>query len=1391
MPVRYFNWKLAIVLVIGFVVLGVGAFGLRQWRRTNRAEQGLVLGNEAYNEHRWEDAAENLGHYLAVERDDVSALLKYADAQLKIRPTKHNNVQQAIAAYRTVLRVDKDNSEAAMRLTDIYLGIGSPGEAELIARRRLETNRDPELHRILALALARQRKFKEAAAELKTIIQEHPEQILAYETLGQLIEQRPEDFPDVPAHWFSQAVENNPSSALAYMVRASFYRRSGDMAQALADLERAERQDLSDPIVRLRLAKELVNSDALDKAEGHLAAVQKDMPTDPGLWQTWAEFALKSQSQEKMLKIAETGLEELSSQPWDFMPIAAELFIRCGKLEDANDCISKLSKKDISPAAVAFLRGLVAAEQGHLLEAVRHWEQSMESGNKSAQVRLALASALSRLGNTQSAVRQLRTLISERPGSFEGHLALAKLLAQSGNWAETAEHAATAMGLSPENPEPALLHLQAQMQLLLAGSDDQRRVNAQMWQNMEKQLSLLEETTAASEVRLLQFQFALQQGKFAEAKALVTQLKQTHLSQARIAMAEAELLAAQDRVGEAILRLSEIIKEFPQAAEPVRYLAILSDQRGDREKCEEVIQDALARIGEPIAQRELGLLLAQFYTRWEQKDNAYQLLDKLAQRLPKDILLKRQLLLFEQVIKGPEQAQQLVDQIKSLEGEDGWQWRYEQARVWFAADDFKNRYPQIVALLRENMLANPDDQTSRMLLARSYERAGELQLAISTYREALNLSPDDLRVIIPTVAALYSAKAYGEAEQVLNRASRQKLHHPELQRLQYQSHLRRGQLDSASDILQDLLSDDPNNQAACLSLALLKMRQDKFGEASELLTNLRNQNPNSLPVTAAQIQLNIRQGKPTEALQLSEEIVNNLDDASAYVLRARTYATLGQTDRATKDLEHAATIEPDNAEVWVARSDFYRSMGQQEKATADIQQALSLAPNDVQIQKRAISLFLASRDLNRTREGKNLLEKALESNAEDTELRLFKARSELAEGTAPAIENAERLLRKITEDQPETSEAWVLLGEIAIGQGQAGKAMEAALRGLTYQPNDKRLLLLKARAEAARSPVLAVPTLRVLHELDSNDVGAAVLLADTYIRAGEPKKAVDLLTKQLTTCDVSTRRICKIALAVALYKNGDKVTAQKELDSLLESEPDDPSPLLAQAQLLKDDQLWSVLNQKVIDWRRKHPEDSRTPVIVARDLMAIEDGQAKKTAEDILRMVLRDDSDSAEAMSVLAILLETTGRSAQSAELYQRLLELEPDNLIAINNLAWIMCETQGKHQQSLELAQRGLRIAPNYVDLIDTRGVVYYRLGELDRAVQDFSKCIELYPSTASSSVATRFHMARVLAKLGQKDKAIEHLNQALDSESRIGGLSTADLAEAQRLLKQLQEGS
>ena len=112
MATRYFNWKLAVVLVVAIAVFTVAAYALHSWQKNTRAEQALPLGQQAYSQGNWEEAATQLGRYLAVHGNDVEVLLKYADAQLKVRPLGSEGIQQAIAAYASALREDTGNTEA-------------------------------------------------------------------------------------------------------------------------------------------------------------------------------------------------------------------------------------------------------------------------------------------------------------------------------------------------------------------------------------------------------------------------------------------------------------------------------------------------------------------------------------------------------------------------------------------------------------------------------------------------------------------------------------------------------------------------------------------------------------------------------------------------------------------------------------------------------------------------------------------------------------------------------------------------------------------------------------------------------------------------------------------------------------------------------------------------------------------------------------------------------------------------------------------------------------------------------------------------------------------------------------------------------------------------------
>lgn len=1389
MPRMYFNWKLALVLIISLVVVGVTAFGLRKWQRNNSAVKSLELGIKAYNEQNWNDAAKNLGTYVAVETEDVPRLLMYAEAQLNRRPRKSTSIQQAINTYRIILRVDNSHSEAAIKLTKIYLAMNMPGEAELIAKKVLDISQNLELNRILALSLAAQREFEPAAQELKNIIAEHPDQVLVYESLGQLNRLQPDLFSVSPIHWLNESVSNNPSSALAYITRADFYLADNDRTAALTDLEQAEKLDLEDSEIRLRLARAFINMELLDKAEEHLRIVQAANPTSMALWQTWVQLGLKSRSNEKLLIIAEAGLQAMSSQPWDFMPIATEIFIKNEKYKSAEECISKLTQNDMNPAIIAFLEGLLAESKGNSYEAVKYWQRAVQLGNDSPQTRLTLASLLFRLGDAQSALKQLNTLIADNPDHLEGLLTIAKISSEIGDWAKVAESAHRVLQLSGDNREASLLYCQARINLL---SKSAASPNSSAWDEIHKQLSdLLGKDSGNISIRLIQFMAFLSQKKYPEARQLFTQLQKDYPENLQVATSEVNLFVVENKIDDAISTLNRIITEYPDSVGPVEQLAILLVRQNNYDQCEQILKDALTRIKTPAELRKLNLLMAELYTRLKREKDAYNVLNTLAKANPNDISVKHRLLGCGLVIEDQEKSQQIIDDIKLLEGDEGWQWKYEQAKLWFTTK-IEERSTQIITLLKENLLSNPGDLSSIVLLAATYEKTDNLQLAISAYRQALDRSPGDMRIIIPFTATLYKANEYEQADEILNSIpGDDETYNPDLSRLQLQNYLRHGQLDSASDTLNRLLTRDPDNQAARLSLAILKMHQKKYDQAEKLLDEIRIHDPDSLSVIAAQIQLNLFNDKADEAIKICNETVEKLNSAKAYILRAKTYSSLKKTDKAIMDFDQAITMEPDNYEVWTHRSDFYRIINQPDKAIADIRQALILNENDIQIQKRVISLLITSRNPDLLKEGQELLSKALLSQPEDIELLLVKSHLLISKGTPNERDDAIRTLEQLTEDHPEANQAWVLLGDIRLRQGKRTQALDAAMRGLSYKINDKKLLLLKALAEASRSTILAIPTYQMLHELYPDDLDIVMYLANAYIEAREYTKVENLIAEQLSIRkDESEIKKCNLAMSIALFKKGKKSEAEKKLDQLSRTYPDDNMIILTHADLLTADKQWSKVESIAENWLNQHPDDTQTPIKIAEKVIAYQQQPlAIQTSENILEMVIDKYPDDISAMQGLAIIMHMTDRCKQAVKLNQQVLAKDPENIIIMNNLAWILCEEQGQYQQALELVEKGLNLTPGYTDMIDTRGVVHYRMGNFNEAIQDFSRCLEMYPSGDPSLVASYFHLGKAFAGIKETEKALKNLRTSLDMAIRVGGLSSDDSAEARNLIESLSK--
>ena len=1389
---RYFNWKLAIGLAVGCAMVVVAAVGLRRWQKTDSAAKALELGLNAHESENYEEAAVNLGRYIAVHRDDVPILMKYADAQIKRRPQAIN---QAMETYRTVLRSDAGNVQAAKQLAEFYIAVNAAREAELICKRYLDRFPNPEIQRIYAIALAGLGEYDASLSQLQALLDQDPHSVTTYETLGQLAENHGEKYKNPPGHWYDLAVEKNPGSAYARIVRARYYQYQGESSRAIQELQAAQEMDLTDIDVRLRLAGEMVRAGLLEDARQQLGICKDADAADLRLWQIWSECALKSQSKEKMEEVAQHGLESLRHDVQDYWPVAVELFIASEQFEKAAKCIAQMRRVGMSPrigALAAFWDGCIASHKGDIHTAVRQWQRAIELGYSDPRVRMPLASQYARLGDMQSALDQLVALTMESPHSLNGHVALVKHYQQMHDFRNAQRRARTALQLFPDNALIQLLELETRVN---AAVEQKGEIAWQDFADVVKQLQTHEANDQyAAYARQLHFDLALICKEYGLAEAVLTGfVPQRPAEKLGSKLNYARLHLMQQRTEEAVTLLEAMLTEYPDESAPVRLLASMFLNEGEPQKAIQVLERVWDN-RKGTAKRELGLWLSELYQKESRDEEAISLLTSLKHELPRDMQIKRRMITLLLAQQRLSDAQSLVLELKDTEGPEGKQWRYEQARVWLAGNDAGRHYGELVELLQRSLKLYPKDKALHLILASTYEQAGDLPLAISGYREAYNRAADDLAVIVPLVNALQKAGESDEADRVLRRASEQKLTHPALAKLKLSGDLRQKRYGPVTDVVENAFGRDPNNVRTGLFLARLKVEQRQFEQADLLLNQLEKLDPNSMDIASVYMDSLKSQGRFADMLDRSNQLVASQENVRSYLMRAEARALSGQIDGATQDYEQAVRSDPNHVNVYISRSKFYQGIGRHENAIVDMDKAQALSPGNMNIRSMAIELVLNSPKQSRKREARQRLEIALKEEPDDPRLLFMNAQLLMREGTRPSIDAAEQILDKIVAKHPSEERAWHLWTQLMLNRGQSGRALDTILSGLANRPHSKALLLLKAETERTRSPILAIQTLKGLLEIYPEDTEVVLRLASLYTEGKENKRAIDILERQLQVCGPPEKVDCAIALALRLHSDGQPEKARTLFSELDQDQENAAKVFRARAQIWLGNKMWAELKAGIQAWKDKHPDDSIIVTELANALSNYDDGEALAMAEEILLEAITRSPDWGHPKLLLGHLLYRTKRTDEAGLQYRDILRSDPNNLIAINNWAWFLCEERQDYAEALSFANRGLKIAPKYVDLLDTRGTIFYRMKQFDQADEDFSRSIQLCPLNASTAIGSRFRLARVYARMGRRGQAVEYLEESLKMHAQMYqsrgqlGLSDVERVEAEQLLSELK---
>jgi tetratricopeptide (TPR) repeat protein len=150
-------------------------------------------------------------------------------------------------------------------------------------------------------------------------------------------------------------------------------------------------------------------------------------------------------------------------------------------------------------------------------------------------------------------------------------------------------------------------------------------------------------------------------------------------------------------------------------------------------------------------------------------------------------------------------------------------------------------------------------------------------------------------------------------------------------------------------------------------------------------------------------------------------------------------------------------------------------------------------------------------------------------------------------------------------------------------------------------------------------------------------------------------------------------------------------------------------------------------------------------------------------AQQRLRALVKTH-DSAQARLMLA---DVETRKGASADIvvghYLKALELEPANVIAMNNLANTLASRQAKYDDALFWAQKALGLAPSSPVVEDTIGWIYFRQARFDAAVPFLEKSLK-----DQERPLAHYHLAGALVGAGDPKRGRREYDVALKQDPK-----------------------